>query len=331
MSAPRKFIVSTTINPPTEAIRRFDALADWTLIVTGDRRTPVDYRLDNGIYVAPEEQERLAPELSGLIGWNTIERRNLGFVLALDMGADIVASVDDDNLLYDGWGDNLMVGRTVDMPVFEAPNGCFDPIGATEHRHLWHRGYPLQLISSRDYSKVATAQVHVDVQADFWDGDPDIDAVCRMEHAPCVKFDAASFPFASSAVSPFNSQNTFLTREALKHYFVLPGVGRMDDIWAAYHMQHLGFKVAYGRATVRQDRNEHDLTRDLVGEFAGYERGAELVAAMNEGTYDATDFWPERAVTAYDAYLRRVGSTDNSHRVGSTDNSYRVGSADNSH
>ena len=32
----KKVIVTTTINPPTEAITRFDQLEDWQLVVVGD-------------------------------------------------------------------------------------------------------------------------------------------------------------------------------------------------------------------------------------------------------------------------------------------------------
>jgi hypothetical protein len=201
-----------------------------------------------------------------------------------------------------------MVGQNTALNTYEAENGCFDPIGATEHGHLWHRGYPLQLLRSRDYSRFTVESVHVDVQADFWNGDPDIDAVCRLEHAPDVRFDDRGFPFASRAVGPFNSQNTFISRKALANYFMVPGVGRMDDIWASFHLQHLGFNVAYGRASVRQVRNEHDLTRDLVGEFLGYEHNANIIRAMNAGTYEASDFWPAQALAAYDAYKRRVAA-----------------------
>ena len=306
MSSTKNYIVTTTINAPTEAVRRFDGLSDWTLIVVGDQRTPVDYSVKNGIYLDPADQEKLAPELSDLIGWNCIQRRNIGFVLALELGAEIVATVDDDNIPYDSWGTNLMVGKQLDLKTFDCENGCFDPIGATEHAHLWHRGYPLQLLTSRDYSRSSTKPVRVDIQADFWDGDPDVDAVCRLEHAPDVKFDPRSFPFTPNALCPFNSQNTFLNREALAKYFVVPGVGRMDDIWAAFHIQTLGFKIAFGAASVFQDRNEQDLTKNLSDEVLGYERNIKMVEAINEGTYSNRDYWPERAILAYEAYLKRV-------------------------
>jgi len=308
MVSRKKFIVTTTINQPTEAVERFDALSDWTLIVVGDLGTPSDYRLKNGIYLSPSDQERLAPRLSELIGWNCIQRRNLGFVLALDLAADIVATIDDDNIPYDHWGRHLLFGQTTTLKTYEASNGCFDPIGVTEHGHLWHRGYPLQLLRTRSLSTCAAKPIHIDVQADFWDGDPDVDAICRLEHAPSVQFDPQTFPFTSSAISPFNSQNTFIGRDALSRYFVVPGVGRMDDIWAAFHVQSLGFKVAYGPASVRQCRNPHDLTQNLTDEFLGYRRNAELVHAINSGAYEIANFWPEKARLAYDEYLRRVNA-----------------------
>ena len=44
--------------------------------------------------------------------------------------------------------------------------------------------------------------IKVDVQADFWDGYLDIDAVCRMEHAPECKFDPTCFPIAGNSLLP---------------------------------------------------------------------------------------------------------------------------------
>mgnify|MGYP007000220686 len=93
----------------------------------------------------------------------------------------------------------------------------FDPISVTNYNHLWHRGFPLQLLSKREYTK-SKKNIHIDVQADFWDGDPDIDAICRMEHAPICKFERNIFPFSSNKFSPFNSQNTFLSRKIIKDF-----------------------------------------------------------------------------------------------------------------
>src|ERR1035437_7618778 len=65
-----KAIVSPTINPPTEAIKKFDAMPGWTLIVAGDKKTPPDYKLERGIYLTPEMQEKYDRNLSDVTGWN---------------------------------------------------------------------------------------------------------------------------------------------------------------------------------------------------------------------------------------------------------------------
>lgn len=194
----KKVIVTTTINPPTEAIRKFDSMEDWELVVIGDLKTPKDYRLERGHYWTPEEQEKYDKLLSEAIGWNCIQRRNFGLLAAHDMGADIVAVIDDDNIPLEGWGKDLMIGREVEMNFYETNLPVFDPIGATNHSALWHRGFPLQLLAHRDYTQCQRKRVNVDVQADFWNGDPDIDAVCRMEHAPECAFEPACFPISAN-------------------------------------------------------------------------------------------------------------------------------------
>src|SRR5271165_1284403 len=205
----KKVIVTTTINPPTEAIRRFQSMKDWELVVIGDKKTPPDYHLERGIYVSPEKQEEYDPALSEAIGWNCIQRRSMGLLWAHEMKADVIAVVDDDNIPLERWGENLLVGRDVEVDYYETDLPAFDPVGLTNHPHLWHRGYPLQLLPKRDYSKKSRKTLRIDVQADFWNGDPDIDAFCRMEHAPECNFDPTVFPVSANKMGPFNSQNTF--------------------------------------------------------------------------------------------------------------------------
>jgi hypothetical protein len=300
----KKVIVTTTINPPTKAIEAFQTMKDWDLVVIGDKKTPGDYHLERGIYVTPEEQEKYDRTLSDAIGWNCIQRRNFGLLWAQDLGAEIVAVVDDDNIPYPGWGENLLIRRQVEVNYYESELPAFDPMGATNHRHLWHRGYPLQLLARRDYSKVRHVHFVPDVQADFWDGDPDIDAVCRMEHAPECKFEPACFPIASNKPGPFNSQNTFLYARLLKDYFLFPYVGRMDDIWASYYLQALGAKVVWAKASVYQARNVHNLVRDMKAEYLGYEYNLELVENVARDPDSLVRYLPGRAVEAFRLYRR---------------------------
>ena len=305
MPVMEKVIVTTSIHSPTKAIRLFDAMPDWRLIVIGDKKTPHDMRLDRGIYMSPEEQEKYDKKLSDLIGWNCIQRRNFGLLLAREMKAEIIALVDDDNIPYDFWRRDLMIGRRVEVHYWDSGLRVFDPLGATNTPHLWHRGYPLPLLSKRRTAVKSKKIVEADVQADLWNGDPDIDAVCRMEHAPEVEFDPHCFPMAGSKMAPFNSQNTFLRASLLKDYFLFPHIGRMDDIWAAYYLQaKRGARVVFGRASVYQARNEHDLIEDMRQEYLGYEKNLSLVQDLSKNPSAIFNYLPERAVEAFQCYQR---------------------------
>lgn len=305
----KKVIVTTTIHSPTKAIHRFESMSDWELVVIGDLKTPKDYRLNKGIYVAPEEQEKYDKRLSDAIGWNCIQRRNFGLLWAHDMGADIVAVVDDDNIPLDGWGSNLFLGRETEVNYYETDLPAFDAVGATNYKHLWHRGFPLQLIAQRDYSRKTLRRIVPDIQADFWNGDPDIDAVCRMEHAPECLFDDACFPMSSNRLSPFDSQNTFIKAILLKDYFLFPHVGRMDDIWAAYYAQaKTGCRVVFGRASVYQERNPHDLVRDMKQEYIGYENNLNIVRELPGNADALLKYLPEKSIEAFKLYREHFTS-----------------------
>ncbi|PWU09044.1 MAG: hypothetical protein C5B50_28255 [Verrucomicrobia bacterium] len=300
----KKVIVTTTINAPTEAIEAFQAMKDWDLVVIGDKKTPRDYHLDHGVYVTPEEQETYDPALSDAIGWNCIQRRNFGLLWANDMKADIVAVVDDDNIPLNGWGQDLLVGREVEVTYYETDLPAFDPVGATNHSKLWHRGYPIQLLPKRKYDRRHTKTVRVDVQADFWNGDPDIDAICRMEHAPECDFDPSRFPIAANKLGPFNSQNTFLRAAMLKDYFMFPHIGRMDDIWGAYYLQAKGAQIVWNKASVYQKRNVHDLVRDMRQEYLGYEHNLQLVESLPGNAESLLAFLPGRSAWAFQLYQK---------------------------
>jgi hypothetical protein len=300
----KKCIVTTTINAPTKAIALFDAMPDWDLIVIGDKKTPPGYALQRGRYVGPEEQEAYDKALSDAIGWNCIQRRNFGLLLAHDAGADVVAVVDDDNIPLRGWGENVMVGREVEVNYYQTALPAFDPVGATNHPHLWHRGFPLQLLAQREYPAPSRRTIRPDVQADFWNGDPDIDAVCRMEHAPVCDFDPSLFPLAANSPAPFNSQNTFLSGAMLKDYFLFPHVGRMDDIWAAYYVQAKGYVVVFGAPSVFQERNVHDLTRDMKLEYLGYENNLQIVRDLAVDPQALQAHLPGRAIYAFERYAK---------------------------
>lgn len=292
----KKIIVTTTIQSPTKATKLFSEKTDWQLIVVGDTKTPhEEYSKINCIYLHPEEQDKKYKKLSDLIGWKTIQRRNIGFIEAYHLGADIIATVDDDNIPYETWGKNILVDREVEVDLYEPHGDYFDPLSVTNYKDLWHRGYPIEdlHIKNKIEYKGKTKKVFK-IQADLWDGDPDIDAICRLSKTPCVKFEKIN-PYTSNKISPFNSQNTFISKDVLPYYMVLPFVGRMDDIWGGYLIQKLfGSCVLYNNATVYQERNPQDLIKNLENEIIGYRNTKMFVS----GKYELE----ERVKNVYEVY-----------------------------
>jgi hypothetical protein len=221
----------------------------------------------------------LYPELSETIGWRSIQRRNIGFVYAYDHGADIVATIDDDNIPYDNWGDEVFVGQTIEIDNYAIENMMYLIL----FLQLIIMIYGIEVtqlnmfLEKNDIEYLGKVYREVLIQADFWDGDPDIDALCRLSKKPVAKFDKFS-PFGSCEIAPFNSQNTFLARKVLPYYAVLPHAGRMDDIWGAYIVQHyFPNSVVYNKASVYQARNPQDLITNLENEIIGYRGTLNLI------------------------------------------------------
>jgi hypothetical protein len=306
-----KTIVTTTIFPPSEAVKKFAKLEDWRLIVVGDKKTPHDLYKDipNLFYMSPEYQETTYPELSELIGWNCIQRRNLGYIEAIRKGASIVASVDDDNIPFHTWGQELFLETPVSCLRYAPTDSSvqvWDPLSATSHPSLWHRGFPLDKLQQKHLLMKETATITPDIQADFWNGDPDVDAIERLVFNPICEFQDSDFPFHGSVVSPFNSQNTFFTRKALKDFFLFPGVGRMDDIWGSYYAQAKGHKVLYNKATVTQERNPHDYLIDFSKETNGYLQNSKLIADVLQDPESIQKYVPSssyKALKLYQSYF----------------------------
>jgi hypothetical protein len=282
-------IITTTINKPTKATLKFCELAsknNWKFTIIGDLKTPhslyedlVKHYNSYVEYLDPKKQEDLYPKLSSILGWNTIQRRNIGFLYAYKSGAEIIATVDDDNIPYDNWGTNLLIGKEVEVDVYQNKHcSFFDPFSATNQKEFWHRGFPLEYLELKNcIDLTGTQKVKVLVQADFWDGDPDIDAICRLTKKPLIKFNKFQ-PFTTLGYAPFNTQNTFLHRSIFPHFSVWPNVGRMDDIWASYYLRtKYPSNIVYCPASVYQERNPQDLVKNLENECIGYRHTKEFV------------------------------------------------------
>jgi hypothetical protein len=272
-------IVVTTIFRPGKAMQ---ALSDgasrnsWDLIVVGDARSPRDFRLNGADYHSLESQRTLPFRLAPIIPVGHYTRKNLGYLIAINKGAQIIIETDDDNIPVEGFWSRRKLDAS---STVVSGNGWFNVYDLFTNEQIWPRGFPLECLKPRyTFDKTATdLSYRSPVQQGLADGDPDVDAVYRM---------TGTLPFTISRLRspvrlnngvwcPFNSQNTTWFREAFLLLY-LPSYCsfRMTDIWRSFVAQRIAWECGWGivfhNATVFQDRNEHNILRDFVQEIPGY-------------------------------------------------------------
>lgn len=301
-------LVTTTIHVP-HALKNWRATLDFdgrnedVMIVVGDQKSPhaeiMDFLatlpggLDKNRYIGPSAQQLWG--VSTPIGWNCIQRRNIGFLEAALLKPDIVFTVDDDNIPHQGDYAAAMESYLTEEnehfgQVVRCSTGWFNIAKLINVRH---RGYPHSRWNDADEIPDFRQEVvsKIGVVASFWSGAPDIDAIERMccdPEVPEVMLPEEPYFLAPNTWSPFNSQATAFRTELLPAMLMWPAVGRFDDIWASYVtrrvMDQLGMYAAHGFPNVHQDRNPHDNLTDLKAELFGYEFNEHIIDIIR-GTY----------------------------------------------
>jgi len=299
-------LITTTIYVP-HALSRYRALnKEAMFFIAGDRKTPHEEvrrlasTLGNAVYYSDIEQEKLGYRSSRVIGWNQVQRRNIALLEALKYGADIIITVDDDNVPLDiDYFNNFL--KVLSQPFIglevSSDDGWFN-IGEYTIPPVYHRGFPYERMHMKhNYVLRHIEQVKIGVAAGLWFGDPDIGAMERIINNPKVNQVAEIIKqglcVAPGIFTPVNSQNTAYIAELAPLFMVWPGVGRYDDIWAAYMaekiMRTLDYRVYYGPPFARQERHPHNLLQDLKDEILGMEYTVKfcddlLKANLGEGT-----------------------------------------------
>jgi hypothetical protein len=305
----KKTIITTTINSPTDAIRKYDSLGTWNLIVTGDVITP-KYELKNGRFMSWDEQVSSYKDLCDIIGPCSVARgRMIAALEAYKCGAEVIATIDDDCDPMSHWG-WFHVGMETHALLRIPANGlCLDPIYG--YWDGWHRGFPIQLIADRDFKTAGKNKMLPLIQADFSNGQGDFDAAWRLGGAPWVNYNKGDI-FYTDKFSPFNTQNTFVHRSAMNDYFWnIPFIGRMDDIWAAYIFEaYHPQSVIYHPATTfhYQNRSIDSIVRDLEQEIFGYKNTLGFLECINaSGVENAmNEFLPKKSIEAISCYRNHL-------------------------
>jgi hypothetical protein len=333
-------LATTTVHVPHALKLMRKCSADVRFFVAGDNKTPHAEVADLCAEIGAEYFTMTAQKkwkCSKAIGWNTLARRNIAFLEALQWGADVIYSWDNDNLPVDNYHffniQNLFDVDRVAMMFPKAPfngikvtgtDGWFDP-GRLLIPPTRHRGFPYDKPLSKTAHPITNAKVGV--AAGLVIGNPDCDAVTRMEHRPDIG-QVHILGSTGVVVDPhtwtiWNSQNTAVIRELIPSWFMAPGCGRHDDIFGSLIVQRVmrerGYHAHFGLPFTFQERNSHDLLVDLRAEIDGMGsvvKMAELLDSIPlplKSVIDDTriiynalahaEWYPKQAVIAAMAYL----------------------------
>jgi Reversibly glycosylated polypeptide len=300
-------LILTTINIPTvlSLYRAHDP--DVRFFVAVDKKTPPE------AWSFLEQFENLELVYGGagqyacsdLIGWNQIARRNIALLEALEWGADVIVSIDDDNIPLDPdyfcCFRNILNQEFLDANCFlvrrpfngiQAKATWFDPGSLcfpTDGKPVVQRGFPQQL--ERVETKFApVTSVKIGVAQGMILGNPDTSGVDRLSRHPQVH--QVSELLRSGVVTdpretyaPLNSQNIAFTRDVAPCFLMVPAFGRYDDIYASLIAQRVmrehDLFVHYGQPFVWQQRNPHDLLKDLKAEQWGAEHILDFTAWLD--------------------------------------------------
>jgi hypothetical protein len=301
-------IVVTTVFEPEflegylRSIQQANRIDETTVYIIPDRKTPPTVAAaalaasDAGFAVlcpSLEEQDSFLKRIvvpSNFIPYNSDNRRNIGFLMALEAGCEILISIDDDNFCLGGddfVGAHHVVGREAADPAIKSSDPWFNICSLLEGWDgpaIFPRGFPYAVQKSTRQMSVAVGQqhLHIAMNAGLWLDEPDVDAVFRLCRQPKIgRFAGNSIVLGPDVWSPINTQNTALTRDAaLTYYYVRMGfplkglsIDRFGDILSGYLTQkvikHLGQGIRIGTPIVEHRRTPHNLFKDLYHELAG--------------------------------------------------------------
>jgi hypothetical protein len=299
----KRFIVITTINPMNQVLAAYAALPDWKLVVVGDRKGPRSIDDPRVTFLGIDGQGGLGFDFVKTCPENNYARKNIGYLYALSQGAEIVAETDDDNAPLAGWGEGI--GFSLPEAETIRDTRYYNVYRDFTDRPVWPRGYPLDAVSEDSGASRARAAADVGVWQFLADQHPDVDAIYRLTRGDPVFF-ARRPPLvlAPHVYCPFNSQNTFWRRETCPYLFLPVTVTmRFTDILRGYVAQRLlwdnGMTLAFGSATVIQDRNVHNLMRDFQDEVPMYQQTRQTVDILENLPGSRTPL--EGLLTAYAA------------------------------
>lgn len=309
-----KYLILTSIFKPTKAIKKFMSFSkEYRVLVVGDKKTPLDWNLVGVDYISPETQKNLNFKLIKQLPWNNYARKNIGYLLAIKKGAEIIAESDDDNIAYNNWGTHIPKEK-----FLVKDKGFINIYKFFTSEKIWPRGFPLDEILIKQTFKIEKLNEKkfdkyfktVGIIQYLADVDPDVDAIYRLILRKEINFKkTACLILEKNLYTPFNSQNTFFLKRELFPLLYLPSYVsiRATDIYRGYIAQYiawsLGYRLMVGPPTVYQERNYHNFLKDFELEIPVYLNTKKLVEVLKDIKFKNEDIF-KRIYLVYEELVK---------------------------
>lgn len=271
-------LILTSIAPPNPVMRALAQGASatgWSMIVVGDVSSPSDFSLDGVNFIGISDQNQLDLSFPGLCPRRHYARKNIGYLLAIRQGAPFIVETDDDNIPLPSFFHPRQQHHTARSAQ---DGGWINVYRYFSDAPVWPRGLPLNAVQTAppSFDGLESASRDCPIQQGLADDNPDVDAIYRLIMPLPLRFRPGRMvALGNGSWCPFNSQNTTWWPSAYPLLY-LPAYCsfRMTDIWRSFVAQRIAWvndwHVLFHEATVRQERNEHDLMKDFVDEIPGY-------------------------------------------------------------
>lgn len=281
-------LVITSISSPNAAMQLFaegSRAAGVDFLVVGDEKSPSTFELSGCTYFGVETQLQAPFSFAKRCPTGHYARKNIGYLLAISRGAEVILDTDDDNYPRAGfWAKRSQI---VNVPYYVSEDWV-NVYRFFSDTLIWPRGLPLDKIHSVTpaHESLSAKTVDCPIQQGLADENPDVDAVYRLIlPLPQSFHPGRAVALSANAWVPFNSQNTTWFKPAFPLLY-LPAFCsfRMTDIWRSFVAQRIAWmndwRILFHEATVWQERNAHTLMKDFTDEVPGYLGNTKIVETL---------------------------------------------------
>ncbi|CAF0813477.1 unnamed protein product [Brachionus calyciflorus] len=287
-----KWIVVTSISEPTAQCKNLSSISGFKLLVVADKKTKKSWNLDNTIFLSVANQENLEFKSLNTTPYYSYTRKNIGYLYAIKNVAKFIYDTDDDNAPIVNIEEYFSFNEYDNGLIYDCSNKerIINPYAHFGQPQIWPRGYPLSEIKKNYNNNYILGKRKTSiVQQGVVNGDPDVDAIFRltksMEYRKIDLYydkSSPSFQIPLYKMSPYNSQNTFISYRGFWSLYLPKTVTmRLTDIWRSYWAQRLMWlideTISYNGPNAYQLRNPHSYLKDFDDEKSMYLQTENLI------------------------------------------------------